>query len=342
MHLIWKIGVAIVGISALAVGVINANKEGGAIDVLRYEVTVLRDEVPELAQQWAGSSSTLTAAAYVPASLAVAAGIRAGDADYDKSGPLRSALTSGIPFSRRSEIMRNDNFAAAKRARNRVLRSIANKEPKRRFYKLFPYWWSNQTACLSTDDELELIRELTPSIAGQIYSKNAEFKELARREKEGILTVSERATYLADNLRVPHLVRTGTNWYDWAEVDPSGFSLNSSDRPVVRACPEADHSHGRHIQACFDYVNIDLYAFSGQSAWAGQPRPTVLARAVFFNLKQNNAVIEFVLRMMKDKIKHTALRAEAEQNIKSMLASEVTAANVEWHVRAEYERLRCQ
>ena len=336
MRLIWKIGFAIVGISALAIGVINTNKEGGAIDVLRYEVAVLRDEVPELAQQWAGSSSTLTAAAYVPASLAVAAGIRAGNADYDKSGPSRFALTYGIPISLRSEIMRNDNFAAAKRARNRILRAMTQIETKEHFNNLFSSWWSNRTACIEAIGELELIRELSPSIATLIDRKNEEFGKLARREEVGTLTVAERTTYLKDRMRVPHLVRTRSNWtksnlYVWTEVDPTEFSHHRSDGLMVRACPKEDHSHGGQIQVCFGYVNFRLSA---------------LERKIYDNLKRENATIEFVMQMMQDMIQdefhQNSLREQAEQNVKSMPASEVPVADIDLRVKAEYERLRCQ
>lgn len=50
-------------------------------------------------------------------------GFRAGDADYDKTA-MYDELTQGIPYSFHDEIVGNDNLAAAKRARARVLEDM--------------------------------------------------------------------------------------------------------------------------------------------------------------------------------------------------------------------------
>ena len=80
MRLVWKLGFAAVSIGAVAISVSHLIDDGGV-------VPVMRDEVPTLTAQWAGNNQALQLAAFIPASVAVAAGFRAGSADYDKSYP---------------------------------------------------------------------------------------------------------------------------------------------------------------------------------------------------------------------------------------------------------------
>jgi hypothetical protein len=171
------------------------------------------------------------------------------------------------------------------------------------------------------------IRQYAPSVAARIDSANAEFEALAAREAVGTLTVSEREAYLDHNLRVPHLVQTGSEWYDWTVVDPrTTFFRHESEGPLVRQCPADNHSHGWNINSCFGYVNIDL-RFLGQEFYR--------------NLEQSGETRDFVLHMMDYQSDQAAFRRQAERIVADLPASEVSAASVEWRVRAEYERLRC-
>jgi hypothetical protein len=103
---------------------------------------------------------------------------------------------------------------------------------------------------MTPSEELEFIQQLAPEIAARIDNANAEFEALAAREVAGTLTVSGREAYLDNRLRVPHLVRTGSEWHDWTEVDPrEPFSLHESEGPLVRQCPADDHSHCWHIKS---------------------------------------------------------------------------------------------
>lgn len=324
--------------AATTVSYIGMRDDGG---VLR----VLRDEVLPLANHWFGrfENPVLSYASYLPASIAVAAGFRAGPADYDKSGPLREQLTQGIPLHLMDDVMQHDNLAAAMRARQRQLVRIASDDTEQRFFDLFPNWWSSHTACMTPDEELEIIRQFAPDIATRIEITNAEFSALAAREANGSLTVSERATYLAHDLRVPHLVQTGSDWYDWTEVDPSDpFPQHDSQGSLVRECPAEDHSYGWHIKACFGYVNIDLYGYIGQSPGYGHLAPTILGREIHRNLEESSSTIDFVLEMTEHQREQAELRAEAEQIVANLPASDISAGFEEWRVRAEYERLRCE
>lgn len=338
MKKVWILGITVVAIGAAFVSAISMRDDGGVL-------AVLRDEVPPLAAQWVGTSEDmiLSYAVYVPATFAVAAGARAGEADYDKSGLLGTQLTNGIPMHTWRGVMQYDNLAAAQRARRRQLRRLASTDTEQRFFDLFPSWWSAQLACLESDEELDLIRALAPSIAVRIDAKNAEFRKLSAKEVAGTLTVAERTIYLADNLRVPHLMQLpGGHWYDWKEVDPTDqLSSYQSEGPTVRQCPEEDHSHGWHIQACFEYVNIDLHGYGGMSTYGHVP-PTVLGLEVYRNAEQNDGPFEFVLQMMEYNSGQADLKAEAQQNVESMPATDVSAGVVKGRVNTEYKKLRCQ
>ena len=254
---------------------------------------------------------------------------------------MRRELTDGIPLHLQDTIMRNDNLAAAQRARSRQLYRLASQGTEQRFYDMFPDWHSNQAACLNSKERLALIRRLAPSIALRIDTANAEFAALAAKEAEGALTVSEREAYLAHGLRVPHLVQTGSEWYDWVEIDPSEpFSRYRSEGPVVRECPAKNHSYGGHIKSCFGYVNIDLGYF-GQSPGGGNLAPTVLGREFYTNLEQSGTTFDFVLQMMENEAEQAALRRQAEQIVANLPAHQVSAGSEEWRIRAERERQRC-
>ncbi len=212
---------------------------------------------------------------------------------------------------------------------------------EQRFFDLFPEWWASHTACMTPSEELELIRQLAPDIAARIDSTNAEFEELAAREVVGTLTVSEREAYLDHYLRVPHLVQTGSEWYDWTEVDPrEPFPQHESEGPLVRQCPVDDHSHGWHIKNCFGYANIDL-GFIRQHPGNGHLAPTVLGREVYRNLKQSGETRDFILQMTEYQGDQAALSKQADQIVADLPASEVSAGFEEWRVQAEYEALRC-
>ena len=212
---------------------------------------------------------------------------------------------------------------------------------EQRFFDLFPNWWASHTACIPLNEELKFIRQLAPDIAARIDSANAEFEELAAREVVGTLTVSEREAYLDHHLRVPHLVQTGSEWYDWTEVDPRApFSQHESEGPLVRQCPVDDHSHGWQIKNCFGYVNINL-GFIGQHPGGGHFAPTVLGREVYRNLEQLGETRDFVLQMTEHHGDQVALSKQAEQLVADLPASEVSAGFEERRVQAEYERLRC-
>lgn len=303
---------------------------------------VIKDEVPALLDEWgwANESEFARYAAHIPASLAVFVGLRAGDADYDQA-EHRDALTQGIPLHLHRNIMRHDNLAAAQRARSRQLQRLAAQDTEQRFYDLFPEWRASHTACMTDAEAFESLRRFAPNIASRIEATNAEFAALAAKEADGTLTVSERETYLAHPLRVPHLVQTGSEWYQWAEVDPSEpFSLHRSEGPLVRECPSEDHSYGWRIKSCFGYVNIDL-GYVGSHPRGGHLAPTIEGRAVYRNLEQSGQTLDFVLQMMDDQAEQAALRRQAEQIVANLPASEVSAGFADWRVQAEYERLRC-
>ena len=201
MKLVWKISAIIAVVASAGVAASSLIDDGG----IR---AVLKDEVPVLVDQW-GWNHHLQAvryAAFVPAGMAVSLGFRAGSADYNKDEKFEE-LTKGIPSEFWDDIMEKDNLAAAMRVRQRQLVRIASEDTEQRFFDLFPEWWASQAACMTPDDELEAIRQLAPKIGSQIDAKNAEFAALAAKQANGTLTVSERAAYLSDDVRVPHLVQ---------------------------------------------------------------------------------------------------------------------------------------
>lgn len=307
-------------------------------------IPVLRDEVPPLSTYWLRGikNPAVIYASYVPVSIAVAAGVRAGPADYDKRGPHREQLTQGIPLHLMSAVMQHDNLEAALRARQRQLVRIASEDTKQLFFDLFPEWRASHTACMTDGEAFESLRQFAPDITSRIETTNAEFAALAAREADGTLTVAERDTYLAHPLRVPHLVRTGSEWYDWTEVDPQEpFSRYQSEGPLVRQCPDEDHSYGGHIKYCYGYVNINL-GYVERSPGGGHLAPTVVGREAYQNLEQSGETLDFVLQMMEYRADQAALRRQAEQIVADLPASEVSAGFEELRVRTEYERMRCE
>lgn len=64
-------------------------------------------------------------------------------------------------------------------------------------------------------------------------------------------------------------------------------------------------------------------------------------REVYRNLEQSGQTLDFVLQMMDHQAEQAALRRQPEQIVASLPAQNVSAAPVEWRIRAEYERLRC-
>ena len=129
---------------------------------------------------------------------------------------------------------------------------------------------------------------------------------------------------------------------NWIEVDPSdAFARRHSEGPLIRRCPNEDHTHGQHIKACFGYVNIDLFSFVGQPLQYGHSAPTVLGREVYRNLKLSNGTLGFVLEMLEDQSKQNTLRIQAEQLVSNLPAAQVSSGSEERRVRSEYERLRC-
>ena len=335
MNTVYKAAVAATAIVLVGVATSGLIDDGGIQAVMKDEVPALLDE-----WGWANYSNFVRYPAHIPASVAVVVGLRAGDADYDRA-EHRDALTQGIPLHLHRNIMRHDNLAAAQRARSRQLQRLAAQDTEQRFYDLFPEWLASHTACMTDAEAFESLRQFVPNIASRIEATNAEFAALAAREADGTLTVSERETYLAHPLRVPHLVQTGSEWYDWTEVDPQEpFSRHESEGPLVRQCPVDDHSHGWHIHSCFGYVNIDL-GFTGRHPGGGHLPPTIVGREVYRHLEQSGQTLDFVLQMMDHQAEQAALRRQAEQIVASLPAQQVSAASVEWRVQAEYERLRC-
>ncbi|MDF2142302.1 hypothetical protein [Paenirhodobacter sp. CAU 1674] len=336
MKTVYKVAVAATALVLAGVATSRLINDGGIQAVMKDEVPALLDE-----WGWVNGSSFARYAAYIPASLAVIGGLRAGDADYDRA-EHRDALTNGIPLHLHRNIMRHDNLAAAQRARSRQLQRLAAQDTEQRFFDMFPFWYASQTACLDTDAQLALIRSLAPSIATQIETTNTDFAALATKEAEGTLTVAERETYLANPRRVPHLIQTGSEWHQWTEVDPSDpLALHQSDGPLVRECPDEDHSYGGHIKSCFGYVNIDLHGYAGRSAGMGHLPPTRLGLETYRELERTGAPASFVYEMMLQVAAQVELRQQAAEIVASLPAQQVSAASVEWRVRAEYERLRC-
>lgn len=333
MKTFYKVAVAVTALVLVGVATSRLNNDGGI-------QAVMKDEVPALLDEWAWANGNRFAryAAHVPASLAVVAGLRAGEADYDRTA-YYDALTQGIPYGRHYEIMRNRNLAAAQRARSRQLRYLAAQDTEQRFFDMFPDWYASQTACLDPDAQLALIRSLAPSIAMQIETANTEFAALAQKEANGTLTVAERKAYLSNDLRVPYLVQLVG---DWVESDPQQpFERHESDGPLVRECPSENHSYGGHINSCFGYVNIDLHGYTGRSAGIGHLPPTHLGLATYRELKRSGEPASLVYEMMVQVAVQAELRQQAEEIVASLPAQQVSAASVDWRVRAEYNRLRC-
>lgn len=204
-------------------------------------------------------------------------------------------------------------------------------------------------------EQWDAISVLSPRTARIIDGYNARFEEFALREANGTLTVAERENYLMQLVRVPHLVRTGERWYDWAEVDPTNI-LYDNEGPLVRPCPTEQHSHGGHIHACFGYVNYDLHELSGRLRSDGTPRtifssmvldairerqPLTLSGLLGPVLGEPTVLEEFVHEMQEDLNDQAEKRRQAEQIVANLPASEVSAGFEEWRVQTEYERLRC-
>lgn len=336
MKTVYKVTIAATALVLVGVATSRLIDDGGI-------QAVMKDEVPALLDEWAWTNGNLFAhyAAHVPASLAVAVGLRAGDADYDRPA-YYDALTQGIPYGRHDEIMRNSNLAAAQRARSRQLQRLVAQDTDQLFFDMFPDWYASQTACLDPDAQLAFIGSLAPSIATQIEATNTEFAALAAKEAEQTLTVAERETYLAHGLRVPHLVQTGAEWHQWTEVDPSEpLALHQSEGPLVRECPNKDHSYDWHTRSCFGYVNIDLHVYAGRSGSIGHLPPTRLGLETYRELKRTGEPASFVYEMMLQVAAEAELRQQAEEIVASLPAQQVSTASVEWRVRAEYERLLC-
>jgi len=94
----------------------------GAARVIGDEATQIRDEAVE-GMNLEERPPLLAAAGQVAANLAAPvlamAGVRAGEADYDKAERF-DELTKGIPYEYHHDIMGEDNFLAASRARARI------------------------------------------------------------------------------------------------------------------------------------------------------------------------------------------------------------------------------
>ena len=246
--------------------------------------------------------------------------------------------------------MRNDNLAAALRARHRQLVRLVLKNTEDHFYDLFPDWWSSHTACMTADEILETVRFLAPKIATRIDAKNAEFEVLAAHEASGALSVSERDAYLGDDLRVPHLepipkfASFSGNGQLWKVVNPADLqSRIGFEGTLVRHCPGGEEpSPAPYIMDCFGYVNFNLDSTLGKPHAFGHRTPTVLGREVYRNLQAHGTAIEFVLQMIEDQSAQVALKTWAEQVVSSLPASEVPVGSVGRRVATEFERLQCK
>lgn len=341
MKTVYKLAIVA---SALALSGVATNRlidDGGIQAVIKDEVPAFLDEFG-----WANENKFSHYAAYIPASLAVIVGFRAGDADYDRSAYYHT-LIKGIPSQFHDEIMSNSNLAAAQRARSRQVRRLATQDTEQRFFDMFPDWYASQTTCLDTVAQLALIRSLAPSIATQIETANTEFAALATKEADGTLTVAEREAYLSNELRVPHLVQSAPTSIqlvgDWVESDPQEpFGRHQSDGPLVRECPDEDHSYGGHIKACFGYVNMDLHGYAGRSRGMGHLPPTPLGFETYRELERTGETAGFVYEMMQQLAAQAELRQRAEEIVASLPAQQVSAGFVEGRVKTEYDKLRCE
>ncbi len=132
MKTVYKVSIAAIALVLSGVASSRLFDDGGIKAVMRDEVPVLLNE-----WDWTNGNSFVRYAAHVPASLAVIVGLRAGDADYDRTA-YYDTLTQGIPYGHHDEIMRNSSLAAARRARSRQLRRLAAKTPNNAFSTCSP------------------------------------------------------------------------------------------------------------------------------------------------------------------------------------------------------------
>lgn len=338
----WKAVIAIAVVAPLTFAGNRVVDDGGFIPVIS-------DEAPPLVDEWTQTDvgKPLELAAFIPAIGAVLLGYRSGEADYDKY-EMFDPLTDDIPFEYHDNIMANDNFAAALRARRRQLARLASNATAQYFFDLFPDWWASHTACMTQQNKLEAIKQLTPELAWQIETTNAQFADLAMKEQVGTLTVAERDEYLNNDLRVPHLVRLpnsnsqiGGNWVEVDLRDP--LPSYDYEGPLVRACPVGTQYYGQHIKDCFGYVNIDL----GRDIYGGAPSGSsglprkFLGNAVYREFELTGSTVDFILQMMEQRTAQDALKRQAEQIVANRPASEVSAGFVESQVRAEFKKLQC-
>lgn len=126
-------------------------------------------------------------------------------------------------------------------------------------------------------------------------------------------------------------------------TDPRTVTLNLGGhwRGGRGQCPTDARSYGWHIKSCFGYVNIDLHGYAGRPTGMGHLPPTRLGVETYRELERIGAPASFVYEMMLQVAAQAESRQQAEEIVASLPARQVSAASVEWRVRAEYERLRC-
>lgn len=84
-----------------------------------------------------------------------------------------------------------------------------------------------------------------------------------------------------------------------------------------------------------------MHGYAGRSTGMGHRPPTRLGLETYRELERSGAPAGFVYEMMLQVAAQAELRQQAEEIVASLPAQQVSAASVEWRVRAEYEGLRC-
>lgn len=162
-------------------------------------------------------------------------------------------------------------------------------------------WISDLAYCGKVSEQEAAMSELFPAIAAQINAANEEFTALAKKEKDGTLTLGEKDAYELSRLAVP----------DRRSVLDEVMGL-SPEPDLIASCRESGfvmQSDGHSVaRYCSGYVEIS-FAYAGNGdVWANQ-----LERA-YDRMKVEGHLETFISRITADLGRHgQAMRVAADK-----------------------------
>ena len=216
---------------------------------------------------------------------------------------------------------------------------------ERKFELLYSYFMEVATACEGPGATRRILEELSPNLANTVDEKNAKFAMLAAKEKDGTLTVQERADYENDPWRaVPY---RGNLMYRQLFSETTETSELSS---VVTSCSTNGFKLGRsgYDSYCETFAQLAvIYRFEIGDLEGMRWAPNVLVLS-----EAQNDLFDRLRRMGKLSARMEELRAiaaqdgnareAAEEEVASSSALDILADEVDDAIAAKYSELRCK